>query len=94
MAVTFMREGLFETGLSYGDLDRDTNRMAHTLLERRVQKGDRAILYLPKSLAFVVAHLAVQKIGAICVPLNPGFTHSEMIYLLDDTEANLLIVGT
>jgi len=94
MAITFMREGLFETGLSYGDLDRDTNQMAHTLLDRGVQKGDRVILYLPKSLAFVVAHLAVQKIGAISVPLNPGFTPSEMIYLLDDTEANLLIVGT
>ncbi len=94
MAITFMREGLFETGLSYGDLDRDTNQMAHSLLKRGVQKGDRVILYLPKSLAFVISHLAVQKIGAIGVPLNPGFTHSEMAYLLDDTEANLLIVGT
>ncbi len=93
-AIAFLREGVLETGLSYGDLDRDTNQMAHTLLTRGVRKGDRVILYLPKSLAFVAAHLAVQKIGAICVPLNPGFTHSEMIYLLDDTEANLVIVGT
>jgi malonyl-CoA/methylmalonyl-CoA synthetase len=94
MAVTFLREGLLETGLSYGDLDRDTNRMAHTLIKRGVRKGDRVVLYLPKSLAFVVVYLAVQKIGAIGVPLNPGFKHSEMIYLLDDAEANLVIAGT
>ncbi len=94
MAITFMRQGLVETGLSYGDLDWDTNRMAHTLLDRGVRKGDRVILYLPKSLAFVVSHLAVQRIGAIGVPLNPGFKHAEMIYLLDDTEANLVISGT
>lgn len=93
-AITFMREGLFETGLSYGDLDRDTNRIAHTLLDRGVRKGDRVILFLPKSLAFTAVHLAVQKIGAISVPLNPGFKHSEMIYLLDDTEASLVIAGT
>jgi malonyl-CoA/methylmalonyl-CoA synthetase len=89
-----MREGVLETGLSYGDLDRDTNQMAHTLLNEGVRKGDRVILYLPKSVALVVAHLAVQKIGAIGVSLNPGFTRSEMIYLLDDTEASLLIAGT
>jgi malonyl-CoA/methylmalonyl-CoA synthetase len=94
MAVAFMREGRFETKLSYGDLDRDANRMGHTFLNRGVRKGDLVVLYLPKSLAFVVAHLAVQKIGAIGVPLNPGFKHSEMLYLLDDTEANLVIAGT
>ena len=94
IAITFMREGVLETELSIGKLDHDTNRMAHTFLDNGVRKGDRVLLYLPKSLAFVVAHLAVQKIGAICVPVNPGFTHSEMIYLLDDTEANLVIVGT
>jgi malonyl-CoA/methylmalonyl-CoA synthetase len=93
-AITFVREGLYETGLSYGDLDRDTNQMAHTLRDRGVQKGDRVILYLTKSIAFVTAHLAIQKIGAIGVPLNPGFTHSEMMYFLDDTEAALVVSGT
>lgn len=27
MAITFLREGLFETELSYGELDQDTNRI-------------------------------------------------------------------
>jgi malonyl-CoA/methylmalonyl-CoA synthetase len=41
--------------------------------------------------AFVVAHLALQKIGAIAVPLNPGFKKSEIQYLLQDAEAKVVV---
>ena len=93
-AISFLRGGMVETELSYGDLNQDSNRMANTFLDLGVKKGDRAILYLPKSLGFVVAHLALQKIGAIAVPLNPGFKKSEMLYLLEDTEAKLVLSGS
>jgi malonyl-CoA/methylmalonyl-CoA synthetase len=92
MAITFIRNGHVETNLSYSNLDCDTNKMANTLMDRGVRKGDRVILYLQKSIAFVVAHIALQKIGAIGVPLNPGFKKSEMEYLLHDTQAALALV--
>jgi malonyl-CoA/methylmalonyl-CoA synthetase len=93
-AISFLRGGMVETELSYGDLNRDSSRMANTFLDRGVRKGDRVVLYLPKSLGFVVAHLALQKIGAIGVPLNPGFKKSEMVYLLEDTGATLVLSGS
>jgi len=93
-AISFLREGMVETEISYRELNQDSNRMANTFLDLGVKKGDRAILYLPKSLGFVVAHLALQKIGAIAVPLNPGFKKSEMEYLLEDTEAQLVLSGS
>ncbi len=65
--------------------------MARAFQERGVAKSDRVILCIQKSLIFVVAHLALQKIGAICVPLNPGFKKSEMDYLLQDAEARLIL---
>ena len=77
-AISFLRGGMVETELSYGDLDRDSNRMANTFLDLGVRKGDRVVLYLPKSLGFVVAHLALQKIGAIGVPLNQAQTIEEL----------------
>ncbi|NVM25134.1 MAG: AMP-binding protein [Desulfobacterales bacterium] len=92
-AISFLRDGMIETEISYGALNRDAVRMANTFLDRGVTKGDRVVLYLPKSLAFIVAHLALQKIGAIGVPLNPGFKQSEMEYLLKDTEARLVLSG-
>jgi malonyl-CoA/methylmalonyl-CoA synthetase len=91
-AFTFLRNGRKETVITYGELDQDSNRMAFRFQELGVQKSDRVILCIQKSLVFVVAHLALQKIGAICVPLNPGFKKSEMDYLLQDADACLILV--
>jgi malonyl-CoA/methylmalonyl-CoA synthetase len=93
-AISFLRKGVVETEISYGELNQDSNRMANTFLDLGVGKGDRVILYLPKSLGFVVAHLAIHKIGGVAVPLNPGFKRSEMEYLLEDTEAKLVLLGS
>ncbi len=90
-AITFLRDGRVETELSYLELERDANRMAHVFQNLGVEKGDRVILFIPKSLIFVAAHLALQKIGAICVPLNPGFKKSEMAYLLQDADAKVIM---
>jgi len=90
-AITFLREGMMETEISYEELDQDFNRMANTFLDRGVTKGDRVILYLQKSLVFIIAHIALQKIGAIGVPVNPGFKLSEMEYLLGDAQASLVL---
>ena len=91
-AITFLREGRVETGISYLELERDACRMANGLRELGVAKGDRVILFIPKSLIFVIAHLALQKLGAVAVPLNPGFKQSEMQYLLGDAQAKLILL--
>jgi malonyl-CoA/methylmalonyl-CoA synthetase len=91
-AITFLRDGRTETQISYLELERDASRMANTFLAMGVEKGDRVILFIPKSLIFVVAHLALQKLGAISVPLNPGFKPSEMQYLLGDAQAKIILL--
>ena len=90
-ALSFFRAGVLETTLSYRTLNLDSNRMANTFIDLGVNKGDRVILYLEKSLAYVIAYLALQKLGAIAVPLNPGFKASEMSYFLNDTQAKLVL---
>ncbi len=92
-AITFLRNGHVETELSYHQVHVDSNRLANAFKSLGVGKGDRVILFFPKSLVFVVAHLALQKIGAITVPLNPGFKKSEMAYFLDDAEVKLVLTG-
>ena len=93
-AISFFRDGVVETEITYLELDQDSNRMANTLRDLNVNKGDRVILFFQKSLIFVVAHLALQKIGAVAVPLNPGFKKSEMEYLVHDAEAKLVLTGS
>jgi malonyl-CoA/methylmalonyl-CoA synthetase len=93
-AVSFLREGYIETEISYRRLNEDSNRLADILLNAGVRKGDRVILFLEKSLFAVVSHLAVQKTGAVAVPLNPGFKKSEMSYLVNDADAKLVLTGS
>ncbi len=90
-AILFFRNGKLETELTYGFLDKDSNQLAHTFLGQGVQKGDRVILFIDKSLITMVAHLALQKIGAVSIPLNPGFKKTEMEYLVSDSDAALVL---
>jgi len=93
-AIQFYCHGKLETILTYEQLDQDTHQMAHYFLSMGVKKGDRVILLIQKSVIFMVAHLALQKIGAICVPLNPGFKASEISYFMEDAAPVLILAGT
>lgn len=91
-AVTFLRDGEVETILSFGDLDRDVDRMSSVFLSIGIDKCDRVILFLQKSLIFIVAHLALQKIGAITIPLNSDLKSSEMEYLIQDARPKAILL--
>jgi malonyl-CoA/methylmalonyl-CoA synthetase len=93
LAIIFLRNGKKETEISYLQLDLDSNRLAHTFLDLGVEKGNRVILFFQKSVIFVIAHLALQKIGAVAVPLNPGFKKSEIEYFIHDADAKLVLSG-
>jgi len=92
-ALTFLRGSIVESRLTYGTLDKDTDRMARSLFDLGVKKGDRVILFFPKSVLSVVIHLALLKMGAIGVPLNTGFKKSEMDYFVKDAEPSLILAG-
>ncbi|MGD8837797.1 MAG: class I adenylate-forming enzyme family protein, partial [Desulfobacteraceae bacterium] len=90
-SLVFLRDGRTESEMTYRDLDQYANGCKAALLESGVSKGDRVVLFLNKSVFFVIAHLAILKIGAIAVPLNPGFKKPEMDYLLRDAVPKLVI---
>jgi len=90
-ALTFFRGTSVETVISYRQLIQDSNSMAATFIDMGVKKGDRVILYLDKSIIFIIAHIAIQRLGAVTVPLNPGFKKNEMLYFIENTEAKLIL---
>ena len=91
-AISFLRNNQLETRLSFLDLDRDSNRMANQFLDMGIGRLDHVVFLLDKSPVFVVAYIALQKIGAVCIPLNPGFKESELTYLLNDASPSLAVV--
>jgi len=92
-AILFIRKGKLESIITYSSLQQISNRVANGLMELGLKKGDRTILFMPKSLEQVVMHIGIQKVGAISVILNPGFKKEEMDYFLKDTDAKIVIVG-
>lgn len=90
-AVRFYRNGWLETSLSYGQLNADSGRMARWFSGLGARQGDRIALCMEKSLLFVISHLAAQVIGAVTVPLNPGYKEEELSYLIDDADPRLIL---
>jgi len=82
---------IFEgTSLSYGELNTRVNRLASTLSENGVARGDRVALYLPNIPAFIIAYLAIVRMGAIAVSVNSMLKADELQYILNDAGAMLL----
>jgi len=92
-AIVFYRKGRKETELTCRQLDEESNRAANALRAMGVHKGERVILFLPKSLAFVLVYIGLQKIGAISVPLNPSFKKTEMKYFIEDADPSVIVCG-
>jgi len=92
-ALTFVRDDGSREIFTYGRLDELSSKAANYLVASGLRRSEPAILYMPKSIAFVIYYLAMQKAGAIAVPLNPTFVKSEMAYYLADTGARLVVTG-
>jgi acyl-CoA synthetase (AMP-forming)/AMP-acid ligase II len=79
--------------LTYRELDQEVDRYAGVLRALGVVKGDRVCLMSGNSDLFVFAFYAVQRLGAILVPVNPASAPPEVAYLVEDAAAKALLVA-
>jgi len=85
------QDGGVETVLSYGDLFARVDALAAGLATRGISKGDRVAFFLGNRPEFVVAYLAVIRLGAVMVPINLAYRQREITHMLEDSEPRLLI---
>lgn len=77
--------------LGFGDLDRESGRLAARLLALGGQAGDRVVVQVEKSASAVLLYLAALRSGMIFVPLNPAYTAAELAYFLDDAQPAVIV---
>ncbi len=81
-----------DVALTYVALNAEANRLAHHMAAR-VGPGDRVAVCLPRGADLVVALLAVLKLGAAYVPLDPTHPAERLRLALEDAAPALMIVA-
>ncbi|MEM4990087.1 amino acid adenylation domain-containing protein [Collimonas sp. H4R21] len=77
--------------LSYAELNRQANRLAHYLRELGVQPDDRVAICVERGIAMVVGLLAVLKAGAAYVPLDPAYPADRLAHMLNDSAPRVVL---
>jgi len=77
--------------ISYGDLDRVTNQLAHCLRAEGVTRGDRIGIYLNKSVESILSILGILKAGGVYVPLDPAAPAKRLAYIIGNCDIRCLI---
>ncbi len=90
-AALRFRENQEETILSYDRLFSAADSLAAGLAAQGLGKGDRVAFFLGNRPEFVVAYLAVIRLGAVMVPINLAYRRREIAHMLQDAEPRLLI---
>ncbi|WP_148713629.1 non-ribosomal peptide synthetase [Chitinolyticbacter meiyuanensis] len=80
-----------EVALSYGELNRRANRLAHRLLVLGLRPESRVGVALERSVELVVGLLAILKAGAAYVPLDPDYPADRLAYIAADSGISLLL---
>lgn len=83
----------FESGetITYADMRRTVNGLAAGLLAIGIRKGTHVGVMLPNIAAFPLTWLALGRIGAVMLPINPGYTPREIAHVMQVAEAEWVV---
>ncbi len=80
-----------DRAFSHGDVHESAAKLATVLAGYGVGVGERVLVALPDGIGFVTAFLAVARLGAVAVTVNPALPAGELGLLGADCEAGLVI---
>ena len=81
----------FDRSISYAELNAEANQLANALASLGVEKNDVVGLHLVNIPQYVVALLAVSKIGCAGSGVSPLMSPSELAYQIEDANISVLI---
>jgi acyl-CoA ligase (AMP-forming) (exosortase A-associated) len=79
--------------VTYAELAAEVAKTTNGLKSHGLKRNDRLAIYLPKSIENVAALLATSTIGAAFVPINPVLKTDQVIHILRDSGARILVTS-
>ncbi len=79
--------------ISYAELNEQVTQLANYLVEHGVEAGQFVSILLERSAEFVVACLAILKVGAIYIPINAHYSERYLSNILKKSNSSLLITN-
>lgn len=76
---------------SYGRLNMLIDRFAAGLAKIGVRPHDRVMIYIPNCPQWIIANYAINKLGAVMVPVSPIYTAYEIEYMIEDADIKTVI---
>ena len=77
--------------LSYAELNHSANQLASYLRKCGVARGDYVPVLMVRSLQMLIAQLALLKLGAVYVPVDPELPFERRAFMIGDCGARLLL---
>jgi len=77
--------------ISYGELLREVSKLAFTLKQMGVKKGDTVAIYMPMIPEALIAFLAIVRIGAVHSVVFAGFSAGSLIDRVTDARSKVII---
>ncbi|MCZ4560495.1 AMP-binding protein [Rhodococcus sp. IEGM 1401] len=81
----------FDSVLTAREADEASDALAAAMIDRGVTRGDRVGIYLQNIPQYPLTFLALWKIGAVVLILNPMYRNRELRTLIDDAEPIALV---
>ncbi len=83
-----------EQTLTYGELNQRANQLAHYLRAQGIRAESRVGVSAERSAELIIALLAVLKVGAAYIPLDPSYPQQRLDYIIADAGIDLLLTQT
>ncbi len=82
-----------EERIPYGEVDRLTNQIAHTLRATGCHPGDRVAVLIPNSPNALFAILGILKAGCVAVPIGITTPMDQMVEILSDSQPSVILAA-
>lgn len=83
----------YGNGITWEQVNDAVNRIGQFLINQGITKGDKVALYLQNSPQYIIGYYAIQRVGAVVVPLNPMLKEAELQYAFQEGEITGVIVS-